>query len=218
MYIIIVGASKIGVGLAEFLSESRQNVVIVEKDKEKAEKVSEKLDATVVNGSGTEIDVLQDAGAEDADAIVAATGEDAVNFMVCELAKILGIERRITLGQNPKHEKIFREVGIEEIIFSSSTIARYINNLITRPGVKSVLATMPEGTDIVEVVIPEKAEVAGKQIKGIGMPGDSTIAAIYRDEELVIPSGDTELKTGDRLLVLAKEEAIEKVRELVTKK
>lgn len=218
MYVIIVGASKIGTALARILSENRQNVVVVEKLKDKAKSISEEIDATVINGSGTDIDVLQDAGAEEADVIVAATSDDAVNFMVCELAKILGIERRISLGLNPKHEKIFREADIEEVIYSSSTIARYIGNLITRPGARSVLTVMPKGSDIVEVVIPEKGANAGKKIRDIGMPQDSTIAAIYREKDLVIPGGDTEVKAGDRLIILAKDEAIEKIADQLTKK
>ncbi len=218
MYIIIVGASKIGTALARLLSQERHNVVVVEKNEDRATKVSEELDVTVINGSGTEIDVLQDAGADRADVIVAATSDDAVNLMVCELAKILEIERRITLGQNPKHEKIFNEVGTEEIIFPSRTIATYIRNLITRPGVRSVLTTMQENADIVEVVIPPGAIVAGKQIKDIGMPEGSTITAIYRNGDLLIPRGNTVVEAGDKLIILAKNDIIESVAEKITKR
>ncbi len=218
MYIIIVGASRIGRALARQLSQERHNVVVVEADEDRATAISEEMDVSVIHGSGTEIDVLQNAGAEKADVIVACTSNDAVNLMVCELAKILGIERRITLSSNPKHEKIFREVGTEEIIFPSETIATYIRNLIVRPGVKSVLTTMQKDADIIEIVIPEGALIAGMSIKDIGMPEGSTIAAIYRDGELVIPRGSTVLQAGDRLIILAKNKVVERVAELITKK
>ncbi|GBE55528.1 trk system potassium uptake protein TrkA [archaeon BMS3Bbin15] len=218
MYIIVVGASKIGEQIAKLLSQERHNVVVVEKNEDRATKVSEKLDVSVINGSGTEIDVLQDAGADRADVIFAATSDDAVNLMVCELARILEIERRITLGQNPKHEKIFREVGTEEIIFPSRTIATYIRNIITRPSVRSVMSTMKKDADIVEIVIPPGAIIAGKEVKHIGMPEGSTITAIYRDNELLIPRGDTVVEAGDKIIVLARNNIIEKVAELLTRR
>ena len=214
---IIVGASKIGLALARLLTEEKCNVVIVERDEAKAREIAEEIDALVINGSGTEIDVLNEAGAEKADVIVSATSDDAVNLMVCELARILGIQRRITLSQNPKHEEIFKEVGVEQIIYPSRTIAKYIRNLILRPGVKSVLTTMHDA-DIIEVTIPEDALVAGKEIREIGMPEGSTIAAIHRDGELIIPRGSTVLKVGDRLTILAKAGVVERVANLIKEK
>jgi trk system potassium uptake protein TrkA len=217
MYVIIVGASKIGLALARLLIEEKSNVVIVEKDDAKAKEIAEEIDALVINGSGTEIDVLREAGAEKADVIVSATSDDAVNLMVCELARMLGIERRITLSQNPKHEEIFKEVGVEQIIYPSRTIAKYIRNLILRPGVKSVLTTMQDA-DIIEITIPEDALVVGKEIREIGMPEGSTIAAIHRNGELIIPRGSTVLKAGDRLTILAKVSVVEKVANLIKEK
>ncbi len=217
MYIIIVGASKIGLALARLLIEEKSNVVIVERDEAKAKEIAEEIDALVINGSGTEIDVLNEAGAEKADVIVSATSDDAVNLMVCELARMLGIQRRITLSQNPKHEEIFKEVGVEQIIYPSRTIAKYIRNLILRPGVKSVLTTMQDA-DIIEITIPEDALVVGKEIREIGMPEGSTIAAIHRNGELIIPRGSTVLKAGDRLTILAKVGVVEKVANLIKEK
>ncbi|WP_457554995.1 potassium channel family protein [Candidatus Pyrohabitans sp.] len=217
MYVIIVGASKIGLALARLLIEERCNVVIVEKDEAKAKEIAEEIDALVINGSGTEIDVLNEAGAEKADVIVSATSDDAVNLMVCELARMLGIQRRITLSQNPKHEEIFKEVGVEQIIYPSRTIAKYIRNLIIRPGVKSVLTTMQDA-DIIEIKIPENALVVGRQIREIGMPEGSTIAAIHRNGELIIPRGSTVLRAGDRLTILAKTGVVEKVANLIKEK
>jgi trk system potassium uptake protein TrkA len=217
MYVIIVGASKIGLALARLLIEEKSNVVIVERDEAKAKEIAEEIDALVINGSGTEIDVLNEAGAEKANVIVSATSDDAVNLMVCELARMLGIQRRITLSQNPKHEEIFKEVGVEQIIYPSRTIAKYIRNLILRPGVKSVLTTMQDA-DIIEITIPEDALVVGRQIREIGMPEGSTIAAIHRNGELIIPRGSTVLKAGDRLTILAKVGVVEKVANLIKEK
>lgn len=214
---IIVGASKIGLALARLLIEEKSNVVIVERDEAKAKEIAEEIDALVINGSGTEIDVLNEAGAEKANVIVSATSDDAVNLMVCELARMLGIQRRITLSQNPKHEEIFKEVGVEQIIYPSRTIAKYIRNLILRPGVKSVLTTMQDA-DIIEITIPEDALVVGRQIREIGMPEGSTIAAIHRNGELIIPRGSTVLKAGDRLTILAKVGVVEKVANLIKEK
>lgn len=215
MYIIIVGASRIGQSLAQALILERQDVVIVEKDEEKARRLAESLDAIVINGSGTEIDVLKEAGANRADVVISATSDDAVNLMVCELGRILKIERKITLSSNPKHEEIFKEVGVESIIYPSATISNHIKNVILRPGVRSVLSTVSENADIVKIEIPKDALVVGKEIKDIGMPDGSTIAAIQRGNELIIPKGSTTLVGKDILTVLSKSNVVEKVANIL---
>lgn len=209
MYIIIVGASRIGIALAKELIKDRHNVVIVEQDEDKAKRIAETLDAMVVNGSGTDADVLEEAGAKKADVIVAATSNDAVNLMVCELGSMLGIKRRFALYTNPKHEKIFRKVGVEEIINPSDVISRYLKDLIVMPGI-SILSSIKD-VEIIELTISEDSDVADTEIKEIGMPEGSTIAAIYRNGELIIPKGSTVLKVGDRLTILAKKDVVKEV-------
>jgi trk system potassium uptake protein TrkA len=214
MFIIIVGASKIGMTLANLLIQEKNNVVIVEKDGDKAKKLAESIDALVVSGSGTEFEILKEAGAEKADVIVAATSHDEVNLMVCELAKMLGIERMITLSINPKHEEIFREIGVEHIIYPSGTIATYLRNLILRPGISTVLTTLKDA-DIIELEVPENSKVVGKALKEIGMPEGSTVAAIHRNGQLIIPRGGTVIEGGDRLTILAKFEVIDKLTQML---
>jgi trk system potassium uptake protein TrkA len=218
MYVIIVGASKIGQTLADLLIAEKHNVVMVEKDEAKAKKLAELMDAVLINGSGTEIDVLNEAGAEKADVIVPATSDDAVNLMVCELAKILGIQRRITLSTNPKHEEIFHEVGVEHIIYPSGTISNHLKNLITRPGISNILLSNGEAAaNIVEIIIPEGSETVGRMIKDLGIPEGTIIAGIHRNSELMIPGGSTVLEAGDKLTVLGKSEYIDKVSEILRK-
>jgi trk system potassium uptake protein TrkA len=214
MYVIIVGASKIGIMLANLLTGGKNNVVIVEKNEDKAKKLAEGMDALIVSGSGTELDTLREAGAEKADVIVAATSHDEVNLMVCELAGMLGIRRKITLSTNPKHEKIFREIGVENIIYPSDTIATYIKNLIVRPGVSSVLSALKDA-DIIEMVVKEDSPIVGKTLKEVSIPDGSTIAAIYRDDSLIIPRGNTVVKAGDKLTVLAKSDVVKKLTKIL---
>jgi trk system potassium uptake protein TrkA len=218
MYIIIVGASKIGQTLASLLIGEKHNVVVVEKDEAKARKLADIMDAVIINGSGTEIDVLNEAGAEKADVIVPATSDDAVNLMVCELAKILGIQRRITLSTNPKHEQIFHEVGVEHIIYPSGTISNHLKNLILRPGISNLLLGNGEtSANIVEIIIPKDSESVGKMIRDLGLPEDTIIAGIHRNGQLTIPGGKTVLEAGDKLTVLGKPEYIDRVSEILRK-
>jgi|Deesub1362A_J573_1020465.scaffolds.fasta_scaffold00005_7 trk system potassium uptake protein TrkA len=214
MYVIIVGASKIGVTLANLLISDKHNVVIVEKDEDKAKKLAEVIDALVVAGSGTEYDVLREAGADKADVIVAATSHDEVNLMVCELARMFNIRRMITLSVNPKHENIFKEIGVENIIYPSTTIAAHIRNLIVRPGISTVLAIM-EDIEIIEVDIPKNSPLNGKVIKDIPLPENSSIAAIYRNGQLIIPRGSTIIKGGDKITALAKVQVIDKLTKVL---
>lgn len=216
MYVIIVGASKIGTTLAKALIKENYNVVVVEKVEAIAKKLAETMDAVVINGSGTEIDVLQEAGADKADVVVPATSDDAVNLMVCQLAKMLGIQRLITLSRNPKHERIFQEVGAEDIINPSATIATHIKNLISRPGMSNILlGNGDQCASIVEIVIPKGSEAIGTKIMDIGMPEGGIIASINRGDELIIPSGSHILEAADKLTIVGKPDVISKIADIL---
>ncbi len=218
MYIIIVGASKIGTTLAKALIKENNNVVVVEKVEDIAKKLAETMDAVVINGSGTDFDVLKEAGADKADVVIPATSDDAVNLMVCQLAKMLGIQRLITLSRNHKHEKIFNEVGVENIIYPSATIASHIQKLISQPGISNILlGNGDQCASIVEIVIPDGSDGIGTRIMDVGMPEGGIIASINRGDELIIPSGSQVLEAGDKLTVVGKPDVIGKIAEILRK-
>ncbi len=206
MYIAIVGASKVGVTLAKQLIKDRHDVVIIEKDEEKAEKLASMLDIKVIIGDATESEIL--AEVREADVLVAATSSDATNFMIASLAKEMGIKRILALYTNPQHKELFSKVGIESIINFYEIAASYIKNLIYNP----IARKIPLITDKF-VLLEFKVEnnFDKKKLKDIKLPENSWIIAIERKNDVLLPSNEFEIKKGDKLLILTDKETADNV-------
>ncbi len=212
MYIAIVGASKIGMALAKQLIKDRHDVVIIEKDEEKAEKIASMLDIKVIIGDATESEIL--AEVQKADVLVAATSNDATNFMVASLAKQMGIKRILALYTNPQHKELFSKIGIESIINFYEIAANYIKNLIYNPIVRKI-PIITDKFELLEFKVENKFDK--KKLKDIELPEDSWIMAIERGNELILPSYNTVINRGDKLLILVNKERADKVLEKLEK-
>ncbi len=212
MYIAIVGASKIGVTLAKQLIKDRHDVVIIEKDEEKAEKIASMLDIKVIIGDATESEIL--AEVQKVDVLIAATSNDATNFMVASLAKQMGIKRILALYTNPQHRRLFSEIGIESIINFYEIAANYIKNLIYNPIVRKI-PIITDKFELLEFKVENKFD--RKKLKDIELPENSWIIAIERGNELLLPNYNTEINRGDKLLILVNKEVADKVLQKLEK-
>ena len=114
MYIIIMGGGRVGLTLANLLSEEGNDITLIESDETLCNEVATDLDALVINGNGTNSKLLEEVNIDDADAFVAATGNDEANLLSCILVRKYDVKRIIARVSNPDHEEAFREVGIDE--------------------------------------------------------------------------------------------------------
>ncbi|MEO2117183.1 MAG: NAD-binding protein [Methanocaldococcus sp.] len=218
MYIVIAGIGRIGYTLAKSLSEKGHDIVLIDVNKDVCKKVSAEIDALVINGDCTKTKTLEEAGIEDADIYIAVTGKEEVNLMSSLLAKSYGVDKTIARISEVEYKDVFERLGVDVVISPELIAANYIEKLIERPGILDLTIVGRGEAEILEFIIPEKSKIANKKIKELGRPKDYLIIAIYEDDELKIPSGDTELKAGDRVLVLVKKDAADIIRRMFLEK
>ncbi len=215
MYIVIIGAGNLGYFLSQLLLEEEHDVVVVDLNPERCEKISRELDIVATQGDGTDPAVLEKAGVREADAVVALTGQDEINMVVSLLAKELGAKQvAAKISRIEYDEKVLKKLGIDIVIHPEAAAAGYIEELITKPGVLDLAFISRGDAEIMEIAIKKKNKVAGKKIKEIDLPSGSAVVALYHEGNLVIPSPETKISISDKVLVLAKREISEKVEKM----
>ena len=216
MYVIIVGAGRVGRHLAELLIREKHDVTIIEKDKGICNEISKELDALIINGDGTQIKTLEEINIATADAFVACTGKDEVNLLSSLMAKNFGVKIVITRVGKPEYKDVFLKLGVDFVVSPEVAAAEYIGKLIMRPSVCDLAILGRSDVEILEYRITEDSKVVNKRIEEI-KPKDYLIIAVYKNGKLIIPTGSTKLNVDDRVLVLVKAEAIREVEKLFTK-
>ncbi|MGC8717997.1 MAG: potassium channel family protein [bacterium] len=131
MRIVVVGGGKVGYYLVKILVEQGHKVSLVEMDDKRCQLIAEEMDILSVKGDGTEINTLVDAGADTADVIVAATGKDEVNLVICQIAKrFLGVKRAVTRVNNPKNREVLKMLGVDIVVSGTDLIINAIEEII----------------------------------------------------------------------------------------
>lgn len=216
MYIIIVGATELGRYLAELLIEENHDVVVIDKDQAKCEKIASELEIVCSHGDATESKVMENAGVKECDALVALTSHDETNMVISLLAKEVGAKTVATrLGRVEYDEKVLKKLGIDIVIHPEAAAAGYMAELITKPEVLDLAFISRGDAEIMELQVKEKSRIAGKKVKDIEQPSGSAIVAIIQGEDLFIPKDETLILPGQKLLILAKREVADKVRKIV---
>jgi len=213
MYIVIVGAGRIGFNLAQKLIHDKHTVTVIEKDKARCEGISEALDAMVINGDGCEPRFLEDAEVGRADVIAAVTAEDEDNLIVCQLAKeVFGVRRTVARVNNPRNEKIFSELGVDVPVNSTTIIAKIIEEEASFEDFVNLMTFKRGKLALVRVDLTADSPVIDKRVKDIIIPENSVFVSIVRGENIVVPKGDTVLQKGDDVIALT---TIENERQLL---
>jgi len=203
MYILIVGAGKVGYFLAKRLCQSKHTISIVEKDKLICEEIAKELEALVINGDGCDPRILEQAGIERADVVAAVTGDDEDNLIICQLAKErFNIRRTVGRVNNPDNEYTFAELGIDVPVDSTKIIAKIIEEEASFSDFVNLMSFKRGKLAIVRVDLPEDSPVINKEIKNIELPEDSVLVSIVRGEEVIVPKGNTTLLPGDDVIAL----------------
>ena len=225
MFILIVGGGKVGSYLTRALVNQSHEVVVVEKDERKAKSLERLIDRQVtVVGDGCDPSVLESAGVTRADVVVADTGDDEDNLVVVLVAKKKSKARCIARVNNPANKLIFESLDSEDpvtVISSTELILDVLNEQVNAAKYRSMLETMhlfgKGNMQLLKVVVPQRSPVAGKSLAEIHLPHNSVVVAIDRpDRDLEIPTGDSTLDAGDSMILIVKNGAGERIRELVS--
>ena len=206
MYIIIVGAGDIGTPLIDIATKSGNDVVVIERDETRANRAADEFDCLVLNADATTKDTLEDAGAEQADALVSTTDQDATNVMTCLLAKEFEIPAILSVVHNPEHMNLFRQIGVNTMENPQQLIAEYLYRAVARPAIVDYMRIGDEA-EVFEITVTEEAPIAGKTLKEAAQLGLLTdkllVVAIEREgnDHPITPRGETTIKVGDLLTV-----------------
>jgi len=217
MFVIIVGGGKVGTYLARGLVSQDHEVVVIEKQARKAQDMASALDADITMiGDGCDPVVLTQAGIERADVVVADTGDDEDNLVVCLIALKTSNARCIARVNNPKNRAIFASLDHGRpitIISSTEIILDVINDSVNVRDYSIVTKLRSGDLELLKMTIGAGSPAASRRIAETTLPRNTIVVAVDRPgEELVVPSGDTVLLAGDDVIVLSRREQREHLR------
>ncbi|MDE2127097.1 MAG: NAD-binding protein [Armatimonadetes bacterium] len=215
MYVIIVGAGNVGYYLAKTLAAAHHEVLLLEKDRPRYRTVSEELGEIVMQGDGCEVAQQQDAGFARADVVVAVTGSDDDNLVVCQMAKMEHrVPRTISRVNDPRNEVLFKELGIDATVSSTKIIYNLIEQEVGGGEVIPLAALQGGNIEIVEIEISNRSPVADRPVADLALPKDALIVCVIRDTRAVLPSPETVVRAGDSVIALVNAELEHELRDL----
>ena len=203
MYIIIVGGGNVGYYLAKTLVAARHEVLLLEKDRARYRTISEELGEVVMQGDGCQADQQLEAGFGRADAVVAATGSDDDNLVVCQMAKMeFNVPRTISRVNDPRNEKLFHQLGIDATVSSTKIIYNLIEQEVGG-GEMIPLAALNRGNiEIVECEVGSRSPVLNRELRTLNLPEEALIISVIREGHAILPSGETVFTLGDSIIAL----------------
>ena len=205
MYAIVAGGGKLGFYLARELLEQGHEVLLIEQLPERAEFIANELGNVVVRGNADEASVLAEAGAERADVVVAATGDDEDNLVICQVAKKrFGARRTIARINDPRNEGIFRLLGIDATINATQVLISVLEQEIPQENLVPLLRLRNSDIEVVEAVLTPGSRALGRPLRDLELPAESRIAAVVRSGQTMFPNGTTILEPGDEIIALTR--------------
>lgn len=217
MYVLIVGGGKVGYYLAKTLvNEGSNEVLLIERDPQKVATYADRFGSVVMQGNGDEAGTLEAAGAARADVVIAVTGHDEDNLIICQVAKLrFNVPRTIARINNPKNEDLFRRLGIDTTVSATNVILNLIEQLIPQRHFVHLMTLQHGELAIVEGTIPGDSPVTGHTLAEVPFPVGVVIAAILRGPELILPTGSTQLREGDEIVAVTKRDQEAALRDLL---
>lgn len=204
MQIMLIGGGKLIYHLAKNLMSKGHFIKIINKDKAYSVQLSRQLRAEVICGEASEPAVLEDAGAYQTDILVSLTQKDHDNLFICKMAKeYFGIKRTTALVNNPDNEKLFKILGIDVIFNTTKLLSSLIEQNVAVEDISNLMTLEKGKLSITQFIIQGGAPVIGKTLKDIDLPLDIVLGGIIRNGDIVIPRGGTELKEGDKILIIS---------------
>lgn len=211
-YLIVAGGGKVGYQLTRTLLQEGYEVLLVEKRPQRYHTLREELGDAVFHGDACEIRTMVRIGMERADLVVAATGDDESNLIICQVAKRwFGVPRTIARVNNPRNEEVFRRLGIDETINATTLLFRLIKQEVTIGEILPLALMRKGGLEVVEMELTKTSPLVGKAVRDLSLPSGCLLAAVIRGNQAQVITGDTVLHAGDTVIVLATPQALEQL-------
>ena len=203
MYIIVVGAGKVGWNLARELLEKEHEVTVIESDRRRYLTVEQELEHNVSYGDASELWVLERAGIQRADMVIAVTGDDEDNMLICQVAKEkYEVGQIIARVNNPRNRPHFDLLGIKPSVSATDLILRLLEHEVPEYGLVHLLDLQEEQLEIIEMLLGKDCGVTGRRVGDLSMPEGSLLISVLRDGKGFVPGPDTVLEPGDEVLAV----------------
>ncbi|WP_049898748.1 Trk system potassium transporter TrkA [Halococcus agarilyticus] len=205
MNVVIVGAGEVGSSIAASLDEDHE-VVVIDNDAERVENLTYSLDVLPVEGDGASLSTLQEADVEAADLLIASTDDDETNIVACATAKTVGDAFTIARVKRSDYRDTWQQFGgafdVDFMVSSNLRAAETIVRVIGLPAARDVDVFAEGRVVMAEFRVPEGSPVAGQTVTETDRFPDLRVAAVIRDDDIVIPEGETTIEVGDELVVI----------------
>jgi trk system potassium uptake protein TrkA len=202
-YIIIVGAGKVGWNLARELIEKGSEVTLIEANRERYLTVEQELEHNIQYGDASELWVLERAGISRADMVIAVTGDDEDNMLICQVAKEKYlVDRIIARVNNPRNREHFDLLGIKPVVSATDLILRLIEHEVPEYGLVHLLDLPEQRLEIIEMELQEDSRAAGVRVGDLAMPEGSLLISVLREDSGFVPNAETVLQPGDEILAV----------------
>lgn len=202
MKVIIIGSGKTLYFLCRNFTSKGYKVVIINSDRNECEQLARKLSAMVIYGDGSNVEILEEAGARSATALLAITPNDQDNLIICQLASLkYGIPRVVALANDPDNADVFEKLGV-----SAFSLTHIVSSLIEqRASLEQIVNLFPVGegkVNVTEIILNSDSPVVGKQLKDITLPENSLIAVVIRNNQPIVPRGANDLQIADKVVLI----------------
>jgi trk system potassium uptake protein TrkA len=217
--VLIVGGGRIGSRLAVLLDDKPVYTKIIEKNPDRCAKLAEKLNKVVVlHGDGSDQGLLKEENVQEMDFVITLTNDEEINILASLLAKRMGARKTITKISKFSYFSLMSMVGIEQVVSPRLSAINTILQHIRRGKVLSSISIKGEQAEFMEAVALETSEIVGKPLKNISFPKGALVTSIIRNDNIIIPSGDSIIEPDDRIIIFATRQAIPKIEKILTVK
>lgn len=207
MKIVVAGGREEADFLIGSLLSKNNKIIVINDDNYYSKYLSDKYNVSVMNGDSSKEYILEDANILGADVLVALRSDDADNFVTCLIArKKFGVKKVVCTVNNPTNVEIFKKLGINNVISSTYSVAKLLEQATTLENLVNTLSSEDEAFSITEVTIQENAELCGKKLKDVKLPNQARITCVIHNGKMVIPTGQTPLVANDKILLLSAKE------------
>jgi len=203
MYVIIAGAGKVGWNLARELIAKDREVTLIESNHDRFRVVEQELEHAVQYGDASELWVLERAGIQRADLVIAVTGDDEDNILISQVAKEkYGVQRIVARVNNPRNLTHFKMLNIQPAVSATDLILRLIEHEVPEYGLVQLLALEEEHLEIIELEVVEGSLAVGKQVQEIALPEGSLVISVLRAGRGFVPKPGDTVAAGDQVLLI----------------
>lgn len=217
--VMIIGGGSIGFRLATLLEKDSVYTKIIEKNPNRCTELAEKLNkAVVLHGDGSDQELLRAENVRNMDVVVTLTNDEETNILTSLLAKRMGAPKIITKINKFSYFPLMSMIGLEQVVSPRLSAINTIIQHIRRGKVLSAKSIKGEQAEIMEAVALETSDIVGKPIKEISIPEGTLVTGIIRDDTVIIPTGESVIEPGDRIIIFAKRQAIPKIEKILAVK